>query len=87
MYLALWKDQFSSSYVVDKIKQTNKANDFHITNIFKVWHYKLVSRVVLLLYLPELSLYASAKQGGSWYHFYNVFGTTRSGIEPTTSVF
>jgi len=27
----------------------------------------------------------SAKQGSIWYHFYNVFGMTRSGIEPTTS--
>jgi len=27
----------------------------------------------------------SAKQGSSWYHFYYVFGVTRSGIEPTTS--
>ena len=26
-----------------------------------------------------------AKQGSIWYHFYNVFGMTRSGIEPTTS--
>ena len=25
------------------------------------------------------------KQGSIWYHFYNVFGMTRSGIEPTTS--
>ena len=27
----------------------------------------------------------SAKQGSIWYQFYNVFGMTRSGIEPTTS--
>ena len=29
----------------------------------------------------------SAKQGHHWYHFYNVFGTTRplAGIEPWTS--
>ena len=27
----------------------------------------------------------SAKQGSIWCHFYNVFGMTRSGIEPTTS--
>ena len=27
----------------------------------------------------------SAKQGIIWYHFYKVFGMTRSGIEPTTS--
>ena len=27
----------------------------------------------------------SAKQGSIWYHFYKVFGMTRSGIEPTTS--
>jgi len=27
----------------------------------------------------------SAKQGSIWYHFYHVFGMTRSGIEPTTS--
>jgi len=27
----------------------------------------------------------NAKQGIIWYHFYNVFGMTRSGIEPTTS--
>jgi len=27
----------------------------------------------------------SAKQGRIWYHFYNVFGMTRSGIEPTNS--
>jgi len=27
----------------------------------------------------------SAKQGSIWYHFYNFFGMTRSGIEPTTS--
>jgi len=27
----------------------------------------------------------SAKQGSIWYHFYNVFGMTRSEIEPTTS--
>ena len=27
----------------------------------------------------------SAKEGNIWYHFYNVFGMTRSGIEPTTS--
>jgi len=27
----------------------------------------------------------SAKQGSIWYHFYNVFGMMRSGIESTTS--
>ena len=27
----------------------------------------------------------SAKQGNIWYHFYNLFGMTRSGIEPTTT--
>ena len=27
----------------------------------------------------------SAKQGSIWYHFYSVFGMTRSGIERTTS--
>jgi len=27
----------------------------------------------------------SAKQGSIWYYFYNVFGMTRSGTEPTTS--
>ena len=25
----------------------------------------------------------SAKQGSHWYHFYNVFGMTRPGIDPT----
>ena len=36
--------------------------------------------------LPFLQSYIlSAKQGSIWYHFYNVFGMTRSGIEPTTS--
>ena len=28
----------------------------------------------------------SAEQGSIWYHFYNVLGMTRSGIEPTTSL-
>jgi len=28
----------------------------------------------------------SAKQGSIWYYFYKVFGMTRSGIEPTTSL-
>ena len=27
----------------------------------------------------------STTQGSSWYHFYNIFGMTQSGIEPTTS--
>jgi len=27
----------------------------------------------------------SPKQGSNWYHFYNIFGVTRSGIEPTAS--
>ena len=27
----------------------------------------------------------SAKQGSHWYHFYNVFGMTRPGIDPTPS--
>ena len=27
----------------------------------------------------------SAKQGSTWYHFYNIFCITRSGTEPTTS--
>jgi len=26
----------------------------------------------------------SAKQGSIWYHFYNVFGMTQSGTEPST---
>jgi len=26
----------------------------------------------------------SATQGSIWYHFYNVFGMTESGIEPAT---
>ena len=27
----------------------------------------------------------SAKQGTHWYHFYNVFGMTRPGIDPTST--
>jgi len=29
----------------------------------------------------------SAKQGSIWFHFHNIFGMTRSGIEPTTSAY